>query len=117
MSPEPSRQTTPATLASPVSAAELIRVLEPALAAAAQSAAGGTATLLSLALDLATASVAPDRECEAADVVAWVERGTRTLVFAAGEVRAPDGSLIAAAAAVFAVTVAKIPSATRETVA
>lgn len=32
---------------------------------------------------------------------AWVERGTRSLVFAQGELRRPDGALAASASAVF----------------
>ncbi|PIB90329.1 hypothetical protein [Caulobacter sp. FWC2] len=53
----------------------------------------------------ALASMAVDYAGEAGDGAlepkAWVERATRSLVFAQGELRRPDGALAASASAVF----------------
>ena len=53
----------------------------------------------------ALASMAVDYAGEAGGGVlepkAWVERATRSLVFAQGELRRPDGALAASASAVF----------------
>jgi acyl-coenzyme A thioesterase PaaI-like protein len=48
-----------------------------------------------------TVDYGPDGEDDGAAVRAWVERSTRSLVFAQAEVRRRNGSLAAAASAVF----------------
>lgn len=48
-----------------------------------------------------TIDYGPDGEDEGVALRAWVERSTRSLVFAQGEARRRDGSLAAAGSAVF----------------
>lgn len=48
-----------------------------------------------------TVDYGPDGEDDGAAVRAWVERSTRSLVFAQAEIRRRNGSLAAAASAVF----------------
>jgi acyl-coenzyme A thioesterase PaaI-like protein len=48
-----------------------------------------------------TVDYGPDGEDDGAAVRAWVERSTRSLVFAQAEVRRRNGTLAAAASAVF----------------
>ena len=66
------------------------------LEAALRDVAGGQARPSSLTVDYG-----PDGEDDGAAVRAWVERSTRSLVFAQAEVRRRNGTLAAAASAVF----------------
>lgn len=58
--------------------------------------AGASAALTSLTIDFAS-----DTEGGALEPKAWIERATRSLVFAQAELRRPNGSLAASASAVF----------------
>jgi hypothetical protein len=60
--------------------------------------AGPAAEPASLIIDYGPAARAPARS---GGVKAWVERSTRSLVFAQAEARSADGVLVAAASAVF----------------
>ena len=94
----PPRQVANAVLSNP-SAAALVALAEPILLDIAG--AERKPSLVSLNLDLAHDGKAGD----AVRVTAWVERATRTLVFAAAEIRLrSDESLIAAAQAVIKVS-------------
>ena len=75
--------------------AALAAILEPALV----EAAGAGAVCVSVSLEFA-GRPAPG---SALQIDAWVERATRTLVFAAAEARA-EGELAGAASAVFSLT-------------
>ena len=66
------------------------------LEAALRDIAGAQARPSSLTVDYG-----PDGEDGDAAVRAWVERSTRSLVFAQAEARRPNGTLAAAASAVF----------------
>lgn len=70
--------------------------LSAQMEAALREVAGEGAALTSLTVDFA--SEAADGALEPK---AWVERATRSLVFAQGELRRPNGSLAASASAVF----------------
>lgn len=80
----------------------------PALFRAA-SADGRAAEPVSFSLDLAGAAWTD--ACPPAAVEARVERATRTLVFVSGEIRKPDGGLLAVASAVFRVVGVDAPGA------
>lgn len=71
-------------------------LFEPVLAEAA--AQGRIVSALSTTLDIAHPLASGEVTVEA-----WVERATRTLVFASAEARAADGRLAAAASSVFRV--------------
>ena len=60
-----------------------------------QAAGEGTA-LASMTVDYG-----PSSDEAALEPKAWIERATRSLVFAQGELRRPDGGLAASASAVF----------------
>jgi hypothetical protein len=60
--------------------------------------AGPGAAPASLIIDYGPAG---GRVAQPRDTKAWVERATRTLVFAQAEARSADGALVAAASAVF----------------
>lgn len=79
--------------AAPDAPAAAAALLEPILT----EAAGPDAAPLSLTLDYA-AAVAADEPVVAE---AWVDRATRSLVFAHGRLTRPDGTLIASGSAVF----------------
>lgn len=66
------------------------------LEAVLRKAAGDDAALASLTVDFASGA-----EAGALQPKAWVERATRSLVFAQGELRCPNGALAASASAVF----------------
>lgn len=59
-------------------------------------AVGEGASLTSLTVDYGAGDVAADLEAKA-----WIERATRSLVFAQGELRRADGGLAASASAIF----------------
>lgn len=61
-----------------------------------RKAAGEGTALASMTVDYAVDAGAAELESKA-----WVERATRSLVFAQGELRRPDGVLAASASAVF----------------
>ncbi len=61
-----------------------------------RKAAGEGTALASMTVDYASAG-----ETDGLAPKAWVERATRSLVFAQGELRRPDGALAASASAVF----------------
>ena len=61
-----------------------------------RKAAGEGASLTSMTVDYGPATSADDLQPKA-----WVERATRSLVFAQGELRRADGALAASASAVF----------------
>jgi acyl-coenzyme A thioesterase PaaI-like protein len=61
-----------------------------------RKAAGEGTALASMTVDYAGEAGAADLASKA-----WVERATRSLVFAQGELRRPDGGLAASASAVF----------------
>jgi acyl-coenzyme A thioesterase PaaI-like protein len=61
-----------------------------------RKAAGEGTALASMTVDYASDGPGEDLEPKA-----WVERATRSLVFAQGELRHPDGALAASASAVF----------------
>lgn len=69
--------------------------LSAQMEAALREVAGEGAALTSLTVDFAEAADG------ALEPKAWVERATRSLVFAQGELRRPNGSLAASASAVF----------------
>ncbi|MGR4862676.1 hypothetical protein [Caulobacter sp. LARHSG274] len=60
--------------------------------------AGPGAAAASLIVDYGPAEALAAQDC---GVKAWVERATRSLVFAQAEARSADGALVAAASAVF----------------
>ena len=68
-----------------------------ALARPLAQAAGAGTTPVSIALEFASVGASP----EGLESRAWVERGTRTLLFLGAEARTADGALAAAATAVF----------------
>ena len=70
--------------------------LAAALETALREIAGSESRPSSLTIDYG-----PEGPDEDLDVRAWVERGTRSLVFAQAEARRRNGSLAAAASAVF----------------
>ena len=74
--------------------------MDPSLSSQLESvlrkAAGEEATLASLTVDYG-----PEGATEGLAPKAWIERATRSLVFAQGELRRPDGALAASASAVF----------------
>lgn len=70
--------------------------LSSLLESALRDVAGEGAALTSMTIDFA-----PRGEAEALQRKAWVERATRSLVFAQGELRRPNGTLAASASAVF----------------
>jgi len=70
--------------------------LSARMEAALREIAGDGAALTSLTIDFAT-----EVEDGALEQKAWIERATRSLVFAQGELRRPNGSLAASASAVF----------------
>ena len=70
--------------------------LSAQMEAALREVAGQGAALTSLTIDFAS-----EAESGALEPKAWVERATRSLVFAQGELRRPNGSLAASASAVF----------------
>ncbi|WP_299008121.1 acyl-CoA thioesterase domain-containing protein [uncultured Caulobacter sp.] len=70
--------------------------LSAQLEAALREIAGDGAALTSLTIDFAA-----EAQEGALERRAWVERATRSLVFAQGELRRPNGSLAASASAVF----------------
>ena len=61
-----------------------------------RKAAGEETTLASLTVDYGPRGATDDLTPKA-----WIERATRSLVFAQGELRRPDGALAASASAVF----------------
>jgi acyl-coenzyme A thioesterase PaaI-like protein len=61
-----------------------------------RKAAGEGTALASMTVDYAG-----DATDDGLEPKAWVERATRSLVFAQGELRRPDGALAASASAVF----------------
>jgi len=61
-----------------------------------RKAAGEGTALTSMTVDYGGEGLSDDLEPKA-----WVERATRSLVFAQGELRRPDGALAASASAVF----------------
>jgi len=61
-----------------------------------RKAAGEGTALASMTVDYAG-----DGAADGLEPKAWVERATRSLVFAQGELRRPDGALAASASAVF----------------
>ena len=61
-----------------------------------RKAAGDGTALASMTVDYASGGSEAQLEPKA-----WVERATRSLVFAQGELRRPDGGLAASASAVF----------------
>lgn len=69
----------------------LLALLEPALTEAGR-AGGRELSALSMTMDFAPSPGQADLE-----VKAWVERATRTLVFASAEARVADGGALAAA--------------------
>lgn len=78
----------------PAAAGAVASLLEPALA----EAAGADAVPVSLTLDYG----APAKAGDALSVEAWIDRATRTLVFAHGRLTdASGGGLVATASAVF----------------
>ena len=70
--------------------------LSAQLEAALREIAGDGTALTSLTIDFAA-----EARAGALEPKAWVERATRSLVFAQGELRRPNGSLAASASAVF----------------
>ncbi len=70
--------------------------LSARMEAALREVAGEGAALTSLTIDFASGA-----EGGAIEPRAWIERATRSLVFAQGELRRPNGSLAASASAVF----------------
>lgn len=70
--------------------------LSAQLEAALREIAGDGAALTSLTIDFAAAA-----QEGALEQKAWVERATRSLLFAQGELRRPNGTLAASASAVF----------------
>ena len=70
--------------------------LSAQMEAALREIAGDGAALTSLTIDLAA-----EAQEGALERKAWVERATRSLVFAQGELRRPNGTLAASASAVF----------------
>ena len=70
--------------------------LSAQLEAVLRKAAGEDAALASLTVDFAASAEAGELQPRA-----WVERATRSLVFAQGELRCPSGALAASASAVF----------------
>lgn len=79
--------------------AAFVGLLEPLLMAAAV-AEGGVAQALSVALDLPT-DAAPGTPLT---LDAWVERATRTLVFANAQAKSEDGTVLATASAILKLT-------------
>jgi len=77
-------------------------LLEPALARAS----GEDVAAVSLTLDYG----APVAAGEEVTVEAWIDRATRTLVFAHGRVVKADGALAASGSAVFRRAVAPVPA-------
>lgn len=73
-------------------AAGFARLLQPLLIQAAGEGASAVSLLLDLAADPGDGALA---------LTAWVERATRTLVFATAEARSADGGLAATCTAVF----------------
>ncbi|MET3663878.1 hypothetical protein [Caulobacter sp. 1776] len=61
-----------------------------------RKAAGDGTALTSMTVDYGPVAASDDLAPKA-----WVERATRSLVFAQGELRRPDGALAASASAVF----------------
>jgi len=61
-----------------------------------RKAAGEGTALASMTVDYG-----PEGEAGGVEPKAWVERATRSLVFAQAELRRPDGALAASASAVF----------------
>jgi acyl-coenzyme A thioesterase PaaI-like protein len=61
-----------------------------------RKAAGEGAALTSLTVDYGAEGATDDLTAKA-----WIERATRSLVFAQAELRRPDGALVASALAVF----------------
>lgn len=70
--------------------------LSAQLETALREVAGDAAALTSLTIDFAAGGGEGALEPKA-----WVERATRSLVFAQGELRRPNGTLAASASAVF----------------
>lgn len=62
--------------------------------------AGPDAQPTSMTIDYGEA-VAPEVSSAALNGKAWIERSTRSLIFAQAELRTGDGNLVAAASAVF----------------
>lgn len=62
--------------------------------------AGPDAQPTSMTIDYGEA-VAPEVSSAGLKGKAWIERSTRSLIFAQGELRTGDGNLVAAASAVF----------------
>ena len=93
----PDGRTEIATLLHTAGAAGLVALIEPALVKLATVEGGPKPVLASLSLDLTG-------RAEVGTPVTlriWIERATRTLVFAAAELRlTPDGNLVAAGQAV-----------------
>lgn len=71
--------------------------LSAQLESALRKAAGDGVALTSLTVDFASGEAAMG----ALESRGWVERSTRSLVFAQGELRCPNGALAASASAVF----------------
>ncbi|UAL10389.1 hypothetical protein [Caulobacter segnis] len=61
-----------------------------------RKAAGEGTALASMTVDYAS-----DAGADGLEPKGWIERATRSLVFAQGELRRPDGALAASASAVF----------------
>lgn len=86
----------------PAAPAACAALLEPALARAS----GEDVAAVSLTLDYG----APVQAGEEVTVEAWIDRATRTLVFAHGRVVKADGALAASGSAVFRRAVATVPA-------